>query len=646
MRNRVNRRAALVSLLLTLATVLNWSTLPGSSSQAAPKAIGAVPGPNSPSVPRSITNGKIAFASWRDGSPEIYTMNPDGREVRRLTFDSKPDVSNQNTGPVWSPDGSKIAFTHHHIVVTGTDAASRSEIGIMNSDGSNQRLLTAFDGMDRAPAWSPDGTKILFSRADGAPYRFIEIYVMNADGSDQHRLTTSGYSGGATWSPDGGQIAYQMSDRISTVNIMNADGSNQRAILNGYLFSRSWSPDGSKLAVLPQGMNGIWLVNVDSGQLTQIDEPVPPTEFPVVFYAGLSWSPDGSQIAFSRGFSDAGYQDDLGPEIMVVDANGGRSRKISGAEDYASEPTWSPDGLKIVFTGGPLFVMNPDGSGLTNIGNTSAEDFNPSWQAVPLLPSAIDDAQFFVRQQYLDFLNREPDANGLAFWTNEIMSCAGDGQCIEAKRINVSAAYFLSIEFQQTGYEVYRIYKAAYGTLPNAPVPITFNEFLPDTKGIGQGVVVNQTGWEQVLENNKQAFATEFVQRSRFVSAYPTSMSAEQFVDALFANAGVTPSATDRTAAINEFAFVASTADMAARARALRRVAENSTLAQQEFNRAFVLMQYFGYLRRNPNDAPDTNFDGYNFWLDKLNQFNGEFVRAKMVRAFLISLEYRHRFGP
>jgi len=123
-------------------------------------------------------------------------------------------------------------------------------------------------------------------------------------------------------------------------------------------------------------------------------------------------------------------------------------------------------------------------------------------------------------------------------------------------------------------------------------------------------------------------------------------MSSEQFVDALFANAGVIPSASDRTAAINEFSFNASTADVAARARALRRVAENPTLAQQEFNRAFVLMQYFGYLRRNPNDAPDGNFDGYKFWLDKLNSFDGDFVRAEMVKAFITSIEYRQRFGP
>src|SRR5207302_3113946 len=101
----------------------------------------------------------------------------------------------------------------------------------------------------------------------------------------------------------------------------------------------------------------------------------------------------------------------------------------------------------------------------------------------------------------------------------------------------------------------------------------------------------------------------------------------------------------DRASAISEFAGATNTTDAAARARALRRVAENATLVQQEFNRAFVLTQYFGYLRRNPNDAPDGNFDGYNFWLGKLNQFNANFVQAEMVKAFITSTEYRQRFG-
>src|SRR5205823_10489369 len=112
----------------------------------------------------------------------------------------------------------------------------------------------------------------------------------------------------------------------------------------------------------------------------------------------------------------------------------------------------------------------------------------------------------------------------------------------------------------------------------------------------------------------------EFVQRSRFTTTFQTTMTPAQFVDKLFANASVAPSATDRNAAINEFGSATNTSDVAARARALRRVAENSTLVTNEFNRAFVLMQFIGYLRRNPNDSPDSDYTGYDFWLTKLNQ--------------------------
>ncbi|PYS57184.1 MAG: hypothetical protein DMF76_22920, partial [Acidobacteria bacterium] len=238
----------------------------------------------------------------------------------------------------------------------------------------------------------------------------------------------------------------------------------------------------------------------------------------------------------------------------------------------------------------------------------------------PTEPSTnvIDDPSDFVCQHYHDFLNRTPDADGLAFWINQITSCGADQACVQLKRINVSAAYFLSIEFQQTGYLVERIYKVAYGDASGTStfggahqlaVPIVrFNEFLPDTQQIGQGVVVGQTGWENVLENNKQAFTLDFVQRLRFTSASATTMTPAQFVDRLFANAGVTPSSTDRNAAIAEFGSATNTTDVAARSRALRDVAENASLNSQEFNRAFVLMQYIGYLRRDPNSGPDTDY--------------------------------------
>jgi hypothetical protein len=287
-----------------------------------------------------------------------------------------------------------------------------------------------------------------------------------------------------------------------------------------------------------------------------------------------------------------------------------------------------------------------------------AGNFEPvktTGEAVTTVPSnnlnPIDDARFFVRQHYHDFLTREPDASGWDFWTNNIVSCGSNTPCRDTKRIDTSAAYFLSIEFQQTGYLVERIYKAAYGSANgsstfggthNLPVPIVrFEEFLPDTQEIGVGVVVNQGNWEQQLENNKQAFTSEFVQRPRFSAAFPNTMTAAQFVDTLNANAGNPLSSSERDQLVNDLSTNVKT-----RAQVLRAVAENPVLNSAEFNRAFVLMQYFGYLRRNPNAAPDSDYSGYDFWLTKLNQFNGNFQNAEMVKAFISASEYRQRFGP
>jgi Domain of unknown function (DUF4214) len=177
----------------------------------------------------------------------------------------------------------------------------------------------------------------------------------------------------------------------------------------------------------------------------------------------------------------------------------------------------------------------------------------------------IDDASFFVHQRYLDFLNREPDDAGLQFWTNGITSCGSDTNCVAVKRINASAAFFFSIEFQETGYLVYRFYKTAYGdangnsTLGGAhqlPMPvIRLREFLRDTQRIGQGVVVNQGDWQTQLENNKQAFALEFVQQQRFMSAFPPTLTAADFVSKLDQNAGSVLTA-DAMAAARKIFFI------------------------------------------------------------------------------------------
>jgi hypothetical protein len=269
----------------------------------------------------------------------------------------------------------------------------------------------------------------------------------------------------------------------------------------------------------------------------------------------------------------------------------------------------------------------------------------------------IDDVRNFVRQHYHDFLGREPDAGGWDFWANQITSCGNDARCNEVRRIDVSASFFLSIEFQQSGYLIERFYKVAYGdatgvsNFPSThqlPVPVVrYHEFLKDTQRIGQGVIVLQAGWEQLLESNKQAYALEFVQATRFVTALPTTMTPAQFVDRLNQNAGNVLSSSERIAAINLFGGAGNSVNINARAQAMRQVAEDTDLYNAEYNRAFVLAQYFGYLRRNPNDPPESTLDytGYDFWFSKLNQFGGNYINAEMVKAFLSSIEYRGRFG-
>lgn len=420
--------------------------------------------------------------------------------------------------------------------------------------------------------------------------------------------------------------------------------------------------------------------------------------------------------------------------------------------------------------------------------------------------NAIDDTGKFVEQHYHDFLNRESDPAGFAFWVNNIEACGANAACREVKRIDTSASFFLSLEFQQTGFLSYRTYAAAFGpTRVGSTVPLTYQEFVTDTQQLGNGVIIGNAGAEAQLEANKVAYFNQFVTRPEFVAKYPGALTNAEYVDNLLATAGLSPSqvrlfvvnltnnqevpptvptlsgggarpasfgiarfrfndaqtAMTMTATINNIdvgnaqtpdtndnlvnahihagptvapgvngpvvwgffgapfndnnpndatatptvggvggtftgkwdapegngttlaaqlanlregrayinfhtvqfgggeirgnfpaadafrnSLVAGlNAGTETRATVLRKVAEAEELGLKESNRAFVLMQYFGYLRRNPNDAPDADFSGYNFWLNKLNTFNGDFRAAEMVKAFITSIEYRKRFG-
>ncbi|MGI8897890.1 MAG: hypothetical protein ACR2IB_05795 [Pyrinomonadaceae bacterium] len=245
----------------------------------------------------------------------------------------------------------------------------------------------------------------------------------------------------------------------------------------------------------------------------------------------------------------------------------------------------------------------------------------------------VDDGGFFVEQQYRDFLAREADDSGLGFWVQEIQRCGGDASCVQRMRVNTSAAFFLSIEFQETGYLLYRFNKASFGVMPRR------NSFLVDMQLATQGLIVGAPGWEQTLENNKRRITDEWVLRPDFQQRFG-SLSNEQYVDSLFNNAGVQPTTAERADLVEGLRTQRET-----RASVLRRIAELSRFKQQEKNSAFVLMQYFGYLHRNPDEGQDQDMSGFNFWRQKLDDSGGDFQRAEMVRAFIESMEYRQRFA-
>jgi len=269
--------------------------------------------------------------------------------------------------------------------------------------------------------------------------------------------------------------------------------------------------------------------------------------------------------------------------------------------------------------------FNPPERSFSLLANKTDAIFTATRDAV-ITGNAIDTPEYFVRQHYLDFLGREPDESGFNFWSDQISSCGSDAGCAERRTINVSAAYFLSIEFQQTGGLVDGLYRASYGRRP------LFAEFMPDAQTVAHDVVVGRAGWAQLLEENKQAFVDAWVQRVDFRAAYDGLTSAA-FVDRLIANTRVAFSAAERDSLVSGLNSGALT-----RTAVLRRITEDERFVSAKRNETFVMMEYFGYLRRDPDES------GYQFWLNKLNQFGGNFEQAEMVRAFIVSGEYRNRF--
>jgi hypothetical protein len=238
--------------------------------------------------------------------------------------------------------------------------------------------------------------------------------------------------------------------------------------------------------------------------------------------------------------------------------------------------------------------------------------------------NAIDSNEYFVRQQYLDFLGREPDQHGFEYWSGQLNQCNADTDCLRQRRIDVSAAFFKSVEFEQTGLYIYRLYE---GTLDRQP---SYAEFTADRRR-----VVGGAG----LDADKVAFASEFVARPEFVQKYEANLPTQSFVAALLLTLRNTTGVDLSSEKANLIALYNSGGTLSERrGRVVAEIAENPAFTDAVYNQAFVQMEYFGYLRREIDGG------GYAFWLNVLNERDAGNYRG-MVCSFITSTEYQRRFG-
>ena len=277
---------------------------------------------------------QIAFMSKRDGNPEIYVMDIDGKNQRNLTNNRHDDYS-----PSWSPDGKRIVFT--------SEPDGNGEIYVMDADGGNPQNLTnnLFD--DRFPSWSPDGERIAFASWDGKVINFainFEIYVMDADGGNPQNLTNNLFDDRhPSWSPDGKHIVFS-SERdghfrskfgiTDEIYVIEADGMNEQRVTNNRQndWSPSWSPDGERIAFAADRKGDfenfdIYVMDADGGNPRRLTNNRRDDRLP-------SWSPDGKRIAFSS-------NRDGNREIYAINAGGAwQPRRLTNNRHTDSSPAW------------------------------------------------------------------------------------------------------------------------------------------------------------------------------------------------------------------------------------------------------------------------------------------------------------------
>jgi len=349
--------------------------LPPKSSPPATTSI--VTATQIPTPVPSTSSGKIAFVSERDGGGAIYVMNADGSQQTHVSGNLP-----MSGGPVWSPDGKRIAFTSAAPASPGSDYFLPS-IFVMNADGSQQTRLVGGVETSGMPAWSPDGTRIVFVGERG------QLYVVNADGSNLALLTKQTRNNQSpSWSPDGTRIAFESTATgTSEVCVINADGSREKCLTNHASFKARhiamnddfpvWSPDGKRItfASMRDSKFDIHVMNADGSQRVNL------TNKPAN-YGIPAWSPDGKRIVFS---SDRDRDGNF--ELYVTNADGTGLKRLTNNSFWDGNPVWSPDGMRIAFDSNipgkldqDIYVINADGTGLTRLTDSLAADKSPVWQ--------------------------------------------------------------------------------------------------------------------------------------------------------------------------------------------------------------------------------------------------------------------------
>jgi hypothetical protein len=307
---------------------------------------------------------------------------------------------------------------------------------------------------------------------------------------------------------------------------------------------------------------------------------------------------------------------------VVVSLSGNRTRKtITDANGNYRFNNIETTGFYTVRPSRADYLFSPTEKSFSQLGGRTEAAFVGSTSGAYANP--IDTPEFFVRQQYVDVLGREPDELGFNYWSDQILSCGADLGCSQDRRTGVAAAFFVEQEFRQSGAFIVNVYRGALGRHPQ------YSQYAADRTQVVGGAT---------LEAQKREFAAAFVNRPEFVDRYANKNTAESFVDALLANvqsAGV-DLASERDSLIARYREGSSQNER--RMIVLRALTENTALQQANANAAFVLVEYFAYLHRNPDPQ------GYDFWLNALNEGAHDDYRG-MVCSFITSGEYQRRFS-